>query len=458
MTDKRYERHRVFYMNNDNQNIEHQDIVRDDQLDIIRKGILHDMSEGVIILRLDGQVEYVNPAASSILDKSPEELTGKKLAALFFDDSKNDQFSQTILNAIYDPETKHREEVLYHTGSECRKLHVMTSSLHYEGEQIGIIIMLGDITEIMNLRQKSLEQVIALLDSVVRALSTAIDERSHYTAHHTRNMVLMGDAFLKWLDITKSPHRFSLEKKQAFLMSVWMHDVGKLAIPLSIMDKATRLGNELERINRRFEKMHLLDRIALLEGRLDLATWEARERQRAEWLSHIDRINTAGFITDQDCALVDEMARQRYQAENGEEKPILSARECECLRIRKGTLTDEERAIMQSHVLATRKILDNVKFPDAYTCVPSWAAKHHELLNGMGYPNHLSGESIPKEVQLLTILDIFEALTARDRPYKKPIPLEKSLGILQSMVDEGAIDGELLEMFRESRAWEALEL
>ena len=82
-----------------------------------------------------------------------------------------------------------------------------------------------------------------------------------------------------------------------------------------------------------------------------------------------------------------------------------------------------------------------------------WASSHHELLQGKGYPNGLSGDRIPKEVRLLTILDIFEALTAKDRPYKSSYSLDKSWGILDSMVKEGSLDGSLLSMFKESRAW-----
>ena len=111
---------------------------------------------------------------------------------------------------------------------------------------------------------------------------------------------------------------------------------------------------------------------------------------------------------------------------------------------------------MENHVVMTARILEQVSFPKAYNQVPAWASAHHELLNGRGYPNHISGDEIPCEVRLLTILDVFDALTARDRPYKPGMPVEKALSILESMVDEGSMDGEILGLFRESRAWEEL--
>ena len=124
------------------------------------------------------------------------------------------------------------------------------------------------------------------------------------------------------------------------------------------------------------------------------------------------------------------------------------------LSIRKGTLTDHERSLMQEHASSTWHILSQVHFPEAFASVPVWAASHHELLNATGYTHRLSGKEIPREVRLLTILDIFEALTAKDRPYKPPIPLEKAWNILDNMVREGALDGKILADFKESRAWE----
>ena len=126
------------------------------------------------------------------------------------------------------------------------------------------------------------------------------------------------------------------------------------------------------------------------------------------------------------------------------------------LSIRKGTLTAKERGLMQGHATSTWNILKQVDFPGAYANIPLWASSHHELLHGTGYPKGISEDRIPREVRLLTILDIFEALTAKDRPYKTPFTIEKALGIMDNMVKEGSLDGELLSLFKESRAWEIL--
>lgn len=427
------------------------------QDDLIRKSVIRDMSEGVVVLGLDGAIQTVNPAAERILGRSAEALLGRKIATAFYEYSENDAFNQAVLDAVYDPASLHRHLVPFFTGSETRQLHMTTAYLRDGDAPVGIVMVLGDITELAELKIQYAQQITTLLDSLVTALSTAIDERSPYnTANHTRNMVKMGEAFLDWLETTENPRRFDEDKRHAFLMSVWLHDVGKLAVPLSVMDKATRLGDDLERVEARFEKLRLLARINRLEGRISEEEYEKRKARHAAWLDAIRRINTAPFLTEDDVNLIQEMAQARYTDESGEDQRVLLPSEAEKLLIRKGTLTDGERKVMQGHVSATRRILGQVKFPEAFAMVPDWASEHHELLGGTGYPRQMSGEAIPDEVRLLTILDIFEALTAKDRPYKKPIPVERSLDILRAMAREGSINEAILGLFVESRAWEVV--
>ena len=135
--------------------------------------------------------------------------------------------------------------------------------------------------------------------------------------------------------------------------------------------------------------------------------------------------------------------------------PWLTPDEHAMLSIRKGTLSDAEREVMEEHVSVTGKLLSQIHFSKDLSHVPQWASSHHELLNGSGYPNHLSGDAIPYEVRIITILDIFDALVANDRPYKKGMPVEKALSILQTMAEkEGKLDPELTALFCQSRCWE----
>ena len=126
------------------------------------------------------------------------------------------------------------------------------------------------------------------------------------------------------------------------------------------------------------------------------------------------------------------------------------------LLIPRGTLSQEERATMEKHVVVTDTILSELRFSQELSHVREWADSHHELLNGMGYPKHLSGEQIPREVRIITILDIFDAMVADDRPYKPGMPVEKALWILSSKAEAGELDSQLVELFRESGCWKGI--
>ena len=300
------------------------------------------------------------------------------------------------------------------------------------------------------------DQIEALLDSLVKSLSTAIDDRSRYTGKHTQNMVRMAEAYLDWMEAHGNPWKYDEMRRRVFIMSVGLHDIGKLSVPLYIMDKSTRLGAELRLIEERFTKIRLLNRIAMLEGRISGEECRQKEEEEEKDLALIRRINTATTLSDEDLAQVRGLASRTFTDEDGTTRYVLSDAEVTMLSIRRGTLTAEERTRMQGHATSTWNILNQVDFPEQYAQVPMWASSHHELLQGNGYPNGLAGKEIPREVRLLTILDIFEALTAKDRPYKPSFSLEKSWKILDSMVQDGSLDGELLASFRESRAWEAV--
>ena len=358
-----------------------------------------------------------------------------------------------MLDALYDPTAKHEQIVPWHNGKQTKQLYMVTSFLFHEDQKIGTIIVFGDITELSELKMRYARDIETLLDSLVRALSIAIDERSHYNANHTRNMVKMADEFLDWMENHGNPWKYDEIQRRAFVMSVGLHDIGKLSVPLTIMDKATRLGPALETIQERFTRLRLLSRIAMLEGRITGADYEKTVKEAEDNLAFICRTNRAGFLPEEDLQRVRELGQRIFEDEDGTEKRLLTDEEVEMLSIRKGTLTDQERSLMQGHVTSTWNILSQVCFPEQFAEVTLWAFSHHELMNSKGYSKHLSGQEIPREVRLITILDIFEALTAKDRPYKPAMPIEKAWAILDSMVREGALDGDILSEFRESQAW-----
>ena len=328
------------------------------------------------------------------------------------------------------------------------------NTIPFKKEYEKVISSLASQAAICLMKMRQSMEIMELLDSFVRVMSTAIDARTPYNANHTKNMVRYGKNFLKFLKDSGNEWQMDEQKEKEFLMSVWLHDIGKLVIPLEVMDKESRLGDRLKDVEHRFEKIELLWQIDNAKGCISDNELEERKAFLSESREFILSANKAGFLPDEKLEKIDEIASHTFIDTDGNEKPFLTEEELVCMKIRKGTLSDEERKIMQSHVEMTEKFLKEVHFPKLYGNVTRWASSHHELLNGKGYPRQLKKDDIEKEVRLLSILDIFDALTATDRPYKPPMPTEKALFILEDMVKFGELDGEILELFKNSKAWE----
>lgn len=326
--------------------------------------------------------------------------------------------------------------------------------ISFQKEYEQIILSLSSQAAICLMNRKYALRIVEMLDSFVGVMTTAIDERSSYTANHTRNMAAYAENFVEWLNRQETDWTFSEKEKYVFMMSVRLHDIGKLITPAEIMDKQDRLGNNYVKVMDRLEKIRLLTRIARLQK--DIGEKEEQELlhkvQSAKEL--VDKVNKTGYLTDELAEQIKVLSEQTYREEDGTEYPWITPEEKEQLLIRKGTLTKEERQIMQDHVEMTRVMLEQMAFGEEYKDVVTFAAQHHERLNGSGYPKGLKADKIGKEVRLLAIIDIFEALTARDRPYKKAMPAEKALGILYDMAQQGELDAEILALFEQSKAWQ----
>jgi len=352
-----------------------------------------------------------------------------------------------------------------------------------EGERIGVLQLINALDEkgnvcafseemalvlesvasqaavtIQNMRY--IREIRELFRSFVRVMSAAIDERSPYNANHSRRMAECGGRFVDFLnaqaEASGRERPFSPSHREELVTSIWLHDIGKLTTPLEVMDKAERLSPmQKAEIRHRLEVIRMQGKIDCLEGRISEAERDALEADTREAEQTIERMGKAGFLPDEQLAWLDAVHKRVYRDENGDEHPWLTDEEYTMLSIRKGTLSPEERKVMENHVVVTDKLLSQIKFPSELSHVRQWAAAHHELLNGSGYPGHIAGEAIPDEVRILTILDIFDALVADDRPYKPGMPVEKALSILDSMANrEGKLDPDLTARFTASRCWE----
>lgn len=316
-----------------------------------------------------------------------------------------------------------------------------------------IIRSLGSMAAIELTNLTYMEELKAQLYSFVEALTTVLDERSPYNASHTRNVAKYSQILA---DYITELHRkglcdefFDQERKEKLLLAALLHDIGKIVVPLGVMDKATRLGDELSKVEERFKLLESLYEVDMLRGRI---TEEEYERQIADLKSELEfihKIDTVGFLDKENYERVCRLSMKKHIKENGEVTKYITDKEKSCLSIRQGTLTLEEREIMKNHVVVTEKILSKVRFNKNFAIVPKWAASHHEFLNGTGYPKQLTAEELDLETRILTVADIYDALTAI-RPYKTAIPDDKSMSMLRSMAEEGKIDSQIVGWLSEA--------
>ena len=329
-----------------------------------------------------------------------------------------------------------------------------------------VIFSLASQAAICLTSRQHAREVADLLDCFVKVMSTAIDARSPYNANHTRNMAKYALKFVEWLR-ANGLAAFDEAREKQFLMSVWLHDIGKLVVPLEVMDKQSRLGAKLDRVMARFRMIGLQLEIDFLQEAAISGSDEA-ERKKRHAERHAERraelcaarelvefADRAGFLPDEKLAAIRALGAATANGPDGP-TPYLLDDELNCLLVRKGTLTDEERKIMESHVTMTRRMLCEMNFPKRYQLIPAWASSHHEYLNGSGYPDRLTADEIPTEVRALTILDIYDALTARDRPYKPAMPIEKAFAIMDDMAKGGQLDATLWDQFKMSEAWKEI--
>ena len=243
---------------------------------------------------------------------------------------------------------------------------------------------------------------------------------------------------------------FDDNRMEQLQLAAALHDIGKMVIPLSVMNKATRLDERLEKVEDRFKLLMAYYEADGLKGRITKEEAEEKINYLKDSIAFITSANGAGFLPDESLARINEIAACVYEKEDGEKIPYLTEGERVCMNIRKGTLTNEERGKMEEHVVMTARILDKVYFNSQYKNVAKFAASHHELLNGSGYPDHLEGDALELESRMLAVVDVFDALTCTDRPYKVPMPKEKALSILQAMVDEGKMEQRLVTWLGEA--------
>ncbi|MGM0623003.1 MAG: HD domain-containing phosphohydrolase [Campylobacterota bacterium] len=297
-----------------------------------------------------------------------------------------------------------------------------------------------------------------LLDSFIKSIAAAIDAKSPYTGDHVKKVAHFTDMIAKKIDSCQSGTfrdvSFNKQQLRELHIAALMHDVGKIATPTHIMDKATKLEtifDRIEVIRLRFALYLSQKRLQILEQGGDSKQLEAIEQEVAHDLEFLAQVNIGGeFMSEQKIARVKDIATKKVTIE-GQKINILTDDEVKNLCIVKGTLTPKQMQVMHDHASLSDAILSQLPFPKKLQKVPEIASRHHEKLNGKGYPHGLSAKDLSLESRLLAVADIFEALSASDRPYKKAKKMSEIEKILAYMVKDGEIDGDIVAFIYEHK-------
>jgi len=313
-----------------------------------------------------------------------------------------------------------------------------------------------------------INQLEQLFESFINLINSAIDEKSPYTGGHCQRVPVLTMLLAEAVSETKDgPLRdFHMSEKDRYELKIagLLHDCGKVTTPVHIVDKATKLESIFDRIQLIDTRFEVIKRDAELEAlrkkhnfleqkmRMEAAEEDKRLRDRLRQLDDdrkfLHACNIGGErMREEDVDRVRRIGQYRWRDFAGHEAQFLSEDEVKNLTIRSGTLTEEERKVINHHIVATIRMLEALPWPKHLTKVPEYAGGHHERMDGKGYPKGLTREQMSVQARCMGIADIFEALTAKDRPYKKGKTLSESLEILGRMKLNSHVDPDLFDIF-----------
>ena len=309
-----------------------------------------------------------------------------------------------------------------------------------------------------------------MFESVIELTASAIDNKSPYTGGHCRRVPELTLSIADAASATEKGYlkdfKLSSTERYALKIAGWLHDCGKITTPEYVVDKATKLEtifDRIELIETRFEVLQRDVEIKYLKQRLDAlenntatpshTDFLAAQQSLTDDINFIKQMNTGTeYMPPENQQRILDIAKMTW-LKLGIEYDVLSQNEVHNLNIAKGTLTEKERLVINSHITATISMLEKINFPKHLKNVPEYAAGHHERMDGTGYPNGLTREQMSVPARIMAIADIFEALTAKDRPYKKGKSLSEALTILGYMKKDNHIDPDIYDVFIENKLY-----
>lgn len=296
-----------------------------------------------------------------------------------------------------------------------------------------------------------------LLDSMIDTLVTALDSRDPITAGHSKRVANYAIALAKTVNEVKygpyADFSFSEEALKELYIAGMLHDVGKIGVREYVLMKRNKLSDDgIDRIRWRYKYIS-----RLIAESSELATLvNFTPETLKETLSKLEAINISGFLKDEDRDLLNSLKELTISDFDGTTVAFLTPEEYEFMSVPRGNLTASERKEINDHAVHTFNILNGIEWTRNLKLVPRIAADHHEKLNGAGYPEGRDAAHLEMRSRILAVADIFDALTAKDRPYKPAIPIPKSIEILEDDALKGGLDPDLVVLFKNERAYERI--
>ncbi len=330
---------------------------------------------------------------------------------------------------------------------------------------------LANLTSVLLTQQNLILEMEELFEAFIKAIAVSIDEKSKYTSGHIQRVTRISLMIAKVINQDNTIFKdISLNSDQMdeLRIAALMHDTGKITTPDHIINKSSRLEMVHDRIELLATRWNLFitnqklaaaqEKIALLDHTQKEKLFVEIDERYSERINELEKefdilscINSTKKSLDKNLLGKLEKIYEKSAIINGKKEHYLSDDEYENLSIFKGTLTPQERNIINSHAGLSHKILNKLPWPKKLANIPSIAGAHHEKLDGSGYPLHLKKEDLNIQARILAIADIFEALSARDRPYKNPMALSQTIKVLEHMGQNGLLDNDIIKIFFQSK-------
>ncbi|MGH7654176.1 MAG: HD-GYP domain-containing protein [Gemmatimonadaceae bacterium] len=400
--------------------------------------------------------------------------------------SFDDKFQYRTKSMLVIPMSTHRDEVIgvlqlinRKRSADARLFSAETVEsevLPFDERSVDLVSALASQAAVAIENGRLYEDIERLFEGFVTAAVTAIESRDPTTSGHSSRVATFTCGLAEAVDrVDAGPYRavrFSREQMKEIRYAGLLHDFGKVGVREQVLVKQKKLyPGDLALVKHRFQFLlqradlqyereraeylfaHGKDRYQEMIQRLEGARRADRE-DLLRFLDSIVRANEPTILPEGTFEELEEINERTFVDFDGVEKPLLSDEELRYLMINKGNLDERERREIESHVSHTFRFLDQIPWTRELKGIPEIAHGHHEKLNGRGYPRRMSGDAIPVQTRMMTISDIYDALTATDRPYKRAVTADRAIEILKGEAQEGALDEALLDAFIGAKVFE----